>query len=596
MLARAARLALPLTLVACGAHPSRPPDAAAGLPPTNGAHDLAVAMTPPDAAGNDTGHDGGAVDMPTPLTPPDLASPDLAPSLPIIAGLNWPPGQQFPSFGTVGALDVIDLGGMANDEETLFVTLAGLVNRAQPRIYTLDNGGEGKTFWLDKIGVTVNNVADPFTLITKYRANVNGVVITDDMQPDTRNLATTIAGLQGGIVASPALATTLTAAPYALPVLVDLRANHFASKLAVYQYELDTYGAGATRRLICGLDPAIAGHLRDYAVATEAMMVWLDPRNSDEKTLLGKFLSRLLPNSPYLGWWPDESSGVSTAATAGIPVFAADYASNLTVFGGTPRGIAVPTPPAKPALATKLYITMIMSDGDNLQENQHLIPIKWNDANRGKAPIAWTTTPALVDTAPLILNYYWTTATANDVMISGPSGLGYTYPDWWPTAIFGGYTTTSARYLAAAGLRAITIWNLDPLISGNDGKDLSAADAMAYTQDMPHLLGLTMQGGYIALLHERTVLDGALPLVYLAQTYGNNEADLEAGIDNAGKVWSKLGPDFVAVQGNMNSDGISPTTFYNVQQHYTGNNDYVFVRADHFFMLLREAQGLTIDP
>jgi hypothetical protein len=33
-----------------------------------------------------------------------------------------------------------------------------------------------------------------------------------------------------------------------------------------------------------------------------------------------------------------------------------------------------------------------------------------------------------------------------------------------------------------------------------------------------------------------------------------------------------------------------------VQRHHAGNSDYVFVRADHFFMLLREAQGLTVTP
>ena len=511
-------------------------------------------------------------------------------------GLSWPPSQTFPSFGPVGALDVVDLTGMANDQQTLFVTLAGLVNRTQPRIYTLDGGGEGKTFWLDKLGVTSTVSSDPFALVTKYQAEISGLVVYDPAQPDTINLATTVAGVRDGIVASPDLAATLGAAPYQLPVLVDLRANHFASKVAVYQYELDQYAAGATHRLICGLDPAIAGHLRDYAVATRAMMVWLDPANSDEKNLLSQFFALLPHASPYLGWWPAEGAGVGAAASAGIPVFAADYASNLTVFGGTPRGIQLPAPPGKPTLANKIYVTLIMSDGDNLQENEHLIPIKWADPNRGKVPIGWTTTPSLVDTAPVILNYYWTTATANDVLISGPSGLGYTYPDWWPTDAFYDYTARSAPYLEAAGLRAITIWNKDPQYTSNDGKDLSAANAMAYTQNLPKLLGVTLQGGYLPLIHQWNVLDSALPLVYLAQTYGNNEADLESGIDNAATVWSHLAPDFVAVQGNMNSGSMTPTTFYNVQQHYASNSDYVFVRTDHFFELFRESQGLTINP
>ena len=72
----------------------------------------------------------------------------------------------------------------------------------------------------------------------------------------------------------------------------------------------------------------------------------------------------------------------------------------------------VPPAPAPPPLENKVYVAIFMSDGDNLQEDQHLIPLKWADGNRGKVPIAWTVNPALVDVAPLILRYYQRTATA----------------------------------------------------------------------------------------------------------------------------------------------------------------------------------------
>jgi hypothetical protein len=555
--------------------------------PTSGPPDLALAPPGADLAVASPGADlavaapGADLGTATPPTPP---------------GLTWPSGQTFPSFGPITTLDVIDVSALPADQQTLFVTLAGLINRTRPRIYTLDNGGEGKTFWLDKLSATKTPISDPFSLLTKYQKEIAGIVIYDDTQPDTINLATTVAGVDNGIVASPALATRLTASPYSLSILRDLRINHFGSKLEIYQYEFDHYASQATRRLICGLSPTVAGNLRDYAVATQALMVWLDPRNSDEKTLLGTILSSLDPLSPYLGWWADEGSGVGAASSAGIPVFAADWASNLTIFGGTPRALAVPPPPPKPALGNNVYIALIMSDGDNLQENEHLIPLKWNDANRGKVPISWTTTPSLVDAAPLILNHYWSSATPNDVLVSGPSGLGYTYPDWWPQMAFFDYAARSARYLDAAGLRAITVWNKDPLNQGNDGKDLSTANAQAYAQNMPKLLGLTLQGGWLRFVHEMTILNGTLPLMRLVQTYGNNETDLETGINNGTAFWSRTSPLFVAVQGNMNSDTINPTTFYNVQQHYASDSAYVFVRLDHFFQLLREANQLPINP
>src|SRR5262249_38430083 len=256
---------------------------------------------------------------------------------------------------------------------------------------------------------------------------------------DTINLATTMAGLKNGVVAAPSVAGNLMAAPYSLPVIADLRTNHFVDKMAVYQYELDHQSATATHRLICGLNPTIAGTLRDYCIALGAMTVWLDPTNANEKTMLGNFLKLLEVDSPYMGWWVNEPNGVSAASGYGVPVYAADFSQNLTVLGGAARGINVPKAPAKPTLQNKIYVAIFMSDGDNLQEDQHLVLTKWNDAGRGKVPIGWTIDPALVDVAPTILNHYWSTATANDVMVSGPSGLGYTYPPDWPGTTFAEY-------------------------------------------------------------------------------------------------------------------------------------------------------------
>ena len=559
-----------LAVVGCNAAPARPggDDAASGAPadlattadlssPSAGAPDLAV---PSDL--------GVAGDL--------AAPPDLLPS----GGLVWPPPQAFPSFGPIGALDVIDLTTLPADQQTLAVTLAGLVNRTRPRIYTEDDGGEGKTFWLDRIAPTSKTTfTDPYALVAKYKSELAGIVIYDDALIDTLNLATVIAAQKGGVVASPAVATTLAAAPYSLPTIADLRSNHFAARLDVYQYELDHWSANATHRLIVGLNPTIGAHLRDYAVATQAMMVWLDPRVTAEGVLLQKFLALLPPTSPYLGWWIDEPTGVHAASTAGVPTFAADWSSNLSVLGGTPRGSAtVAAAPAPPPLENKVYVAIFMSDGDNVQEDQHLIPLKWNDAHRGGVPIGWTVDPALVDVAPVILRQFQSTATINDVLVSGPSGLGYTYPAAWPQDAFDNYAKLSGAYMQAAGLRVITVWN--------NGVDLSANNAHSYASNMPNLVGLTIQDES----QSQQLIDGWLPLVRLNVSYGDTEASLESGIDGQISGFTGAAPLFVTVQGNMNSGTITPTAFWNVQQHYAANSNVVFVRPDHFFTLLREAK------
>jgi GxGYxYP putative glycoside hydrolase C-terminal domain/GxGYxYP third domain/GxGYxYP_N second domain/FG-GAP-like repeat/GxGYxYP_N 1st domain len=553
MRTRAGLAAAGVVLAACSsAHSSQPGDA----PPA-----------PPDAPLADA----PLADAPPPDAPPPDAPPPDAP--PPQTGMTWPPDHSFPSFSPITSLDVIDGTGRAADVAAMLVTLQGVVDKTRPRIYVSDQGA-GDQLWLSELGVPTTAVTDPMALVAKYRAEVAGVVITDDAQPDTLNLATTIAGQTGAIVASPALATTLTAAPYGLPVIADLRAEHFASKLDVYQYELDHYSAAACRRMIIGLTPSIPDHLRDYAVATGALVVWLDPRDAGEKALLDELLALLQPDSPYLGWWADEPTGVAAAASHGVPVFAADWSSNLTVLGGSPRGAGpAPAATAPPPLEPKVYVAMFMSDGDNLQEDQHLIPLKWASAARGAAPIGWTISPALVDVAPVILRYYRRTATVNDVLVAGPSGLGYTYPAAWPAGAFDAYARQSGAYLDAAGLRVITVWN--------NGADLADADGQAYVQHVPGLVGMTIQDESQAVRWP-----GGVPLVRMNLSYGDTAQVLEGGIDAQLGGFTGAAPRFVAIQGNMNSGAMDPGAFAAVQDHYASNHNVVFVRPDHFFQLL----------
>ena len=147
-----------------------------------------------------------------------------------------------------------------------------------------------------------------------------------------------------------------------------------------------------------------------------------------------EILSQVKPGTPYLGWFPDdvagEFSGVELTSRYGVYVLAADWFNNLTVFSGAQadRVAAGDRPRVKPGLEKKIYVTLIYSEGDNLQYNQHRMRVLWDDPNRGRVPLNWTSSPLLLDAAPAILNYYRETATANDLLVAGPSGGGTSTP------------------------------------------------------------------------------------------------------------------------------------------------------------------------
>jgi MYXO-CTERM domain-containing protein len=314
-----------------------------------------------------------------------------------------------------------------------------------------------------------------------------------------------------------------------------------------------------------------------------AAAVWLDPTVAAEQTLLDQFLSSMDQASVWMGWWPSEGPGVTEASKYGVATVASDYSSNLTLHSGMPRTINVPPIPPKPALQNKIFVGFILSDGDNLQYVEHLERKLWNDPGRGKVPMGWTMSPAMVDAMPGALNFYWSTATQNDEILSGPSGYGYTYPNNWTNAAqLDQFVTRTDSYIEQAGFRIITVWNT---ITG--GINSNVGDS--YATNATSLLGVTAQntGGPL------TLYDNTLPGLPLSCNYCTDEQAMEDFIATASQGWDGNEPRFVMIQAQP-WQNVTPTSFMNVAASLDAN--HIVVRPDHLFELLREANGLTVNP
>lgn len=503
-------------------------------------------------------------------------------------GIIWPRGQVLPHFCCMsGPLDEISVVNLNDEQNILFTSLEGLVNRTQPRIYVQQRSREDATLWPRAMHLVVNIVDNPYALITKYSSEIAGIVIYDPAVPDTINLATTIAGVRGALVASPNEAAILASVQYHLPVLVDLRANRFPSGDAVYQYTLKNFWSRpqAEHRLLIGLPPGPSG-LRDYAIATGATVVWLDAGSTTDpyqKLLLDSFYYSMAPGSSYVGWYPNEVAGVQETSLFGITSYAADLSQNLTILGAGSHRISHPlSQRATPVLRNKIYVALFMSDGDNVQVDQHLLATKWADPYRGSVPIGWTIDPVLVDMAPAILNYYWETATPNDELVAGPSGLGYILTDQLPRTTLNLYTAQSASYMSQAGVDIATVWNTV------NGIPQRVGDSYAMN-GRHHVLGITTQNRLNVDQTGPHIFDHSLYSLPMSAPYAFNQNDLILAILRATNGYnSRSGPRFLALQANLNSPYISPTTLYNVQQLFKQNQDIVFVGPEELFRLLAE--------
>ena len=547
--------------------------------------------------------------------------------------LSWPTNQALPHFATPLYLDVADVSSLPGDQQLLFNTLEGLVDRVQPRIYLMWASDEGKTTWIQTLhygfGVRTRSVDDPFTLVTKYRASVAGMIVYDPSVPDSVNVATSMAPWDNAVVVSPALAAQLASAPYNLRVVPggDLR-GRFLSRLDAYQWAYDNLWSKneVTHRMLVGLPPfqspsvhvadvgainvpleplydsgVIAGEpfasLRDYSVAVGAMVVWLDPNEPAERVLLVKILAGMPADSPYLGAHPGDVAGeitmVALLSSHGAYEVAADLFNNGSVFGAVrPPVTPAPAPPPPPPLdPTKIYVTFTMSDGDNIQYDQRHLRYEWDNHYRGTVPINWTVSPLLLDAAPAIWDYYTRSATSNDLFMAGPSGAGYAYPSSWPDSTFSVFTGQTGTYMRQGGMTTVDILNAP------DGlrMPLSETEARDYIGDS-RPAGMMLNYYFYPECRTDNVMvresTGTSPVTTgcIISSSGTAQGEAEFDVSQQAARCPTGQPCFISIEftaWNVTPEDVAAVARSLGQQ----NPRYVFVRADQYFDLLRHANG-----
>lgn len=533
-------------------------------------------------------------------------------------GISWPEDQVLPAFATPAAtLDSIFIGDLTTDEQFAFTSFQGLVNKTQPRVHLLEFVN-GKNNWVNEATIQFINPntytsANKYQLIQKYADEIDGLVLystngNTDLGKHYRNLASTVAGLKNAIPVTQTVYNSMLAAGIDLPVVENLTTLNFTSEVELYNYLYDTYWPECNKRLIITLAPADdqAVFIRDIAAATKSAVVYLDCTKSEQQAVYEKFLKDMADSdgtSVALGWYSTERSGITTGTKYGIATIPANFYISSTTYGGTNHtDIQIPAVPAKDAVENKVYIAMYMSDGDNIQYVQGYMKEMWDASvlERGKVAINWTIAPSLVDIGPGILNHYYTTATEKDAFVCGPSGVGYAMPYntfWEEGAANGTYLPTSGQYLEnftklsgnyfeKAGLRVVTVWD-----------NLTPEHRAAYEKNARYLYGVTVQdfpadwgGGY------SNVQPGAVNNLYFerqTKCYTKEYDDLLNSISGKVDAWNGNSPLFLTYQasvwGNVKVADINRLA----DELYAKYGDKVeFVRADHYFALYNEANGL----
>ena len=351
--------------------------------------------------------------------------------------LCWPEDRLLPFFSppasTLRSLDM-SKASLSDEERVMFCTLQGIINRTRPRIILYNHNEEPQSTWPSAHNLKTGAISTttPYNLVKPFIEEINGLVLYSQQQNEHfSNLAVTIAGLDRLLPVTEEIRTKLVNSGMDFPVVVDLTSLTMSNAVGVYTYLYNNYWSRCNHRLLISERPKIP-YVHDIGAACGSACVYLDPRNSSECALLDKFLRDMTPGRDIvLGWYPEERSGVGEATKYGLSTVPADFFENTTVYTSVNRSVKKAPVPKRPKLENKVYATVYLSDGDNIQYCQHAMAKIFEQGGRGQMALNWTISPALADFSPAMLNYYYGKATTNDCFVCGPSGLGYAVQSGW---------------------------------------------------------------------------------------------------------------------------------------------------------------------
>ena len=431
----------------------------------------------------------------------------------------------------------------SNTELILFRTLQGLVNRDKNQLIIGDHQWRmipelKKRHWVDR----VTEIPDSAGLFRQFPKR--DAVVYDPHLYGSENLAVMIGSMEGLVVAHPSLVTR-----YHLHVKQDLR-GRWKRTIDGYKDVYARYHGRFNQQTLVLAAPTKRPALYDYAMAHRTFTFWIvggtdaDRRGADrwaEEDWFEKTLTSDFPvNIPILGYpqvEPEdgigENRGVELFSRCGKFLIPADHMPNLSLFTAYPNAhneIKVPYPPKKTLDPARVYVSMVLSDGDNqcLWNGPTAFMFQYMRQMKAAGPrdfsVSYTMGPSIVDLNPLaaaMVNQY---LEPQDSIGGAVSGVGYMYMSQYANnfgkareQVIQDFNRLTSDYLGYAGER--WDWIMDYGGPGSDRlKDYSGlrgcvALVGGYGQETTDPHKTSEQVGSMAVFHSVTrmvEMDGVL--------------------------------------------------------------------------------------
>lgn len=398
-----------------------------------------------------------------------------------------PDSRLFPKIKVpTKSLVIVDLKNDKVEGQVAACALQGLVNRtSEAKIYVKnticnDNHGgwyknEGRRspqaqmgdLWLKEIfndmpqedlSLNTSEVNPGFMALVEYALSyIKGIIIWDSsLEEATIEAATTIAAQTDGIIVSPDMAKQL--GKYDFKVIEDLRGK-FSSNIECLDWLVANYFEGANKQVAftwshMTTDPkdTWGGANKDYVVANKLFTYFLDIQIPEECHYYETVVKRYPAGTPIMGW-TDELKADKLFADYGYVMVPYISVENLTVMSSFPSVEGKKsTPKAYPVEDNGVYITLFISDGDNLLHTMIYEPYTiMHTEDLDAIPTTWVINPAITDLAPPVFQWYEEKMKIHE--LAGMMGDGSPISERFDGFSF--YCDWTKHYMDKAGMRTM---------------------------------------------------------------------------------------------------------------------------------------------
>lgn len=355
-------------------------------------------------------------------------------------------------------------GGITKDELAAIQSLQGLVSRDKATIFInygvdskteleeLKNAGH-KLVYTDENGAnwTLKNLVPRFASYIKD----NGYVLFKDSDTTEQiNMAFNYSTVFGWL-AVPASAESIVK-ELGLKKIEDLTDDviTISCQRDFYEKYKDEFRKDALVHLYSD-----ASGLRDFAIQQKIFITFAKDDDYIARAFREELLKDLEPASVILGWCQYEVQYTEAVSAFGHYVVPSDHSFNMSILNCLDLGeIKLGSETQAPELdATKHYIAIVYSDGDNAQwiSNGFREFHTWQTYDID-TPITWTFAPLMNEFSPVAVKKA-TENVGDDSFITGPSGVGYARISKMSAEELESYSDLTAAIMLKTGLTTITL-------------------------------------------------------------------------------------------------------------------------------------------